>query len=359
VRSRAEALGRAFIGPSLMFKINLVTRDGASIAFDAEPAETLLDAAARENIFLPAVCREGGCGSCRVSCETGETKLDTYSDSALTDADRAAGDILLCRTHALSDIHLHAPFDRAAIGSTPIPERRAQIVELTPAGSGAMRLVLQLDDDPALGRAAEFIPGQFMELSIPGTSVTRAYSLANSPNWDGTLEFLVRLQPNGLFSAYLKEDARIGEPLVVRGPQGSFTADEASLAPRWLVAGGTGVAPMLSILRQMAEFGDGRECRLFFGVNTEAELFALDAIEELKNALPQLVTTICVWKPSRHWGGFAGTPADALAQPLANSATPPDIYVCGPPALIEAIEIIAIASGIAHDRIFNEQFSPA
>ena len=342
-----------------MFKINLVTRDGSSIAFDAEPAETLLDAAAHENIFLPAVCREGGCGSCRVSRETGEAQLDPYSSSALTDADRSAGDILLCRAHACSDLDLRAPFDRAAIGFTPIPERRAQVVELTPAGSGAVRLVLQLNDDPILGRAAEFIPGQFMELSIPGTSVMRAYSLANPPNWDGTLEFLVRLQPNGLFSAYLKERARIGDPLVVRGPQGSFTADEASQAPRWFVAGGTGLAPMLSILRQMAEFGDARECRLFFGVNKEVDLFALDAIEALKKALPRLSTTTCVWNAGPDWHGFVGTPANALAQALADSAVRPDIYVCGPPALIEAVETIGMASGIAHDRIFSEQFSPA
>lgn len=342
-----------------MFNINLVTRDGASIAFDAEPTETLLDAAAREKIFLPAVCREGGCGSCRVSRETGEVQLGPYSSSALTDADRAAGDILLCRAHACSDLDLRAPFDCAAIGFTPIPERGAQVAELTPAGSGAVRLVLQLNDDPALGRAAEFIPGQFMELSIPGTSITRAYSLANPPNWDGTLEFLVRLQPNGLFSAYLKERVKIGDPLVVRGPQGSFTADEGSQAPRWFVAGGTGVAPMLSILRQMAEFGDARECRLFFGVNKEVELFALDAIEELKKALSRLSTTTCVWNPGSDWHGFVGTPANALAQALANSAVRPDIYVCGPPALIEAVETIGMASGIAHDRIFSEQFSPA
>lgn len=342
-----------------MFKVDLVTRDGSSIAFDAEPSEYLLEAAARSNVFLPAACREGGCGTCRVTHKTGDVEFGSYSSSALTEADRVAGDILLCRTKAKSDLQLTAPFDRAAIGFAPIPERKARIVELSPAGSSAMRLVLQYEDDPAFGRAAEFIPGQFMELSIPEPSITRAYSLANTPNWDGLLEFLIRLQPNGLFSAYLKDRAEMGDQLIVRGPQGSFSVDETSRAPRWFVAGGTGLAPMLSILRQMAEFGDAGDVRLFFGVNRENELLGEKEIEVLRRALPQLTMTFCVWRPEASWNGFAGNPAEALALALADAGTPPDLYVCGPPQLIEASADIGMKAGIAHDRIFSEQFSPA
>lgn len=342
-----------------MFKINLVTRDGAAIAFDAESSETLLEAAERGNIFPPAACREGGCGTCRVTRKTGVVALDSYSKAALTDSDRAAGDILLCRAKPQSDLELTAPFDRAAVSHSPIPERNARIVELAPAGAGAKRLVLMLEDDPVSGRAADFLPGQFMELSIPKTSIKRAYSLANTPNWDGTLEFLIRLQPNGAFSSYLAGDAIVGDALVVRGPQGSFTIDDASPAPRWFVAGGTGVAPMLSMLRRMAEFGDARECRLFFGVNREEELFALESIDALKNNLPRLRVTMCVWKPGPAWSGFAGTPTDALAEALAGQAASPDIYVCGPPALIESAETVGARAGIAHERIFSEQFLPA
>lgn len=342
-----------------MFKINLVTRDGASIAFDADSSETLLDAAEKSNIFLPAACREGGCGTCRATRKTGIVALEPYSKSALTDADRAAGDILLCRAKACSDLELFAPFDNSAIGSSPVPERGARIAEVSPAGVGAVRLVLRYEDDPAHGRAAEFTPGQFMELTLPETSITRAYSLANTPNWDGTLEFLIRLQPRGAFSAYLQDRAKAGDLLLVKGPQGSFAADEASQAPRWFVAGGAGVAPILSMLRQMAELGDVREARLFFGVNSKEELFAIDSIEELKNTLPRLDATICVWKAHPEWTGFAGTPAEALAAALMDGSARPDIYVCGPPALIDATEAVGLRAGVPHDRIFSERFSPA
>lgn len=342
-----------------MFNVNLVTRDGATVLFNADPSDTLLDAAAKANVFLPAACREGGCGTCRVTRKSGIVALGPHSKSALSDADRAAGDILLCRAKAQSDLELTAPFDENAVSFAPVPERSARITEISPAGAGAVRLVLDYEDDPSHGRAADFIPGQFMELTLPGTSITRAYSLANTPNWNGSLEFLIRLRPRGIFSAYLKDRARIDDQILVRGPQGSFTVDETSQAPRWFVAGGTGVAPMLSMLRQMAEFADAREARLFFGVNTQEELFAIDAIEELRKSLPLLNATICVWKPDPGWTGLAGTPADALAAAFLHGVVRPDIYVCGPPALIEATEAISLEKGVHHDRIFTEQFSQA
>jgi ferredoxin-NADP reductase/ferredoxin len=342
-----------------MYKINLLTRDGASIAFDADASEVLLDAAAKAEILLPSVCGEGGCGACRVTCESGAITLDSYSTSALSDAARAAGEILLCRAKAQSDLELSAPFDKAAVGFAPVPERAARLSEIAPAGAAAVRLVLHYDDDPTYGRAADFIPGQFVELTLPETSITRAYSLANTPNWDGRLEFLIRLHPQGAFSAYLKGGAKVGDFLLVKGPQGSFAANEASQAARWFVAGGTGVAPMLSMLRQMAEFGDAREARHFFGVNSQEELFALEAIDEVKQNLPRLATTICVWKPGPGWAGFAGTPADAVAAALVEAEAKPDIYVCGPPALIEATEAVSIKAGVPRDHIFSEQFSPA
>ncbi len=340
-----------------MFKVALLTRDGAAIAFDAEPSETLLDAAERAHVYLPSSCREGGCGACRTTRKSGDVTLDSYSSAALSDAERDAGDLLLCRAHARSDVELAAPYDMAAIGFAPIPERRARLVEIAPAGSSALRLVLQYEDDPEQGRAAQFIPGQFMELSPPGAEFKRSYSLANTPNWDGRLEFLVRLQPNGAFSTYLKEKAQPGDALLLRGPQGQFTLDEASPAPRWFVAGGTGLAPVLSMLRQMAEFGDMRPCRLFFGVNRAEEFFAQDSLEELHASLPDFSGTLCVWKPEAAWPGFTGTPAEALARALEETQERPDVYVCGPPALIAATEHVCQTAGVA--RVYSERFTPA
>ncbi|HEY8127074.1 MAG TPA: 2Fe-2S iron-sulfur cluster binding domain-containing protein [Methylocystis sp.] len=342
-----------------MYKVSLLTRDGATIAFDAEPSDTLLDAAERASIYLPSSCREGGCGACRVARASGEVELMSYSSAALSEDERMAGDILLCRAQARSDLALHAPFDEAAVGFAPVPERRATLVALEPVASGTLRLQLQYDDDQTFGRAAQFTAGQFIELTLPDGSAKRSYSLANAPNWDGTLELFIRLQPHGAFSDYLRDRAAVGDTLLVRGPQGQFTLDESSASPRWFVVGGTGLAPALSMLRQMAEFADQRACRLIFGVNKIDELFALDALDALKAALPQFVATICVWKPEQEWRGFVGTPVEALAQALSTAPERPDIYVCGPPALIAATEEAGRAAGVPHDRIFSEKFTAA
>lgn len=341
-----------------MFKVELLTRDGASIAFTAEPAETVLEAAERAHIYLPSSCREGGCGACKATATGGETRHDDYSSEALGDAERAAGGVLLCRTHALSDLTLKAPYDEAAISFTTVPERMARIVAVEPAGDAAIRLQLQYEEDE-FGRAAQFIAGQYVEIEIPGASLRRAFSLANAPNWDGHLEFFIRLHEKGAFSDFLGRRARAGDLLRVRGPMGQFTIDARSLAPRWFVAGGTGLAPTLSMLRQMAEFAETTPCRLFFGVNGEAELFALDALDGLRASLPQLEITLCVWRPQGAWDGFVGTPAEALRQALRDAAEAPDLYVCGPPPLIEATQAAAVDAGLSRDRVFSERFAPA
>ncbi len=342
-----------------MYQIDLITRDGAQFRFAAEPGETLLDAAARAGHYLPSVCRVGCCGSCHVTSESDAVVMDTFSEAALPKTERDAGGILLCRARARGDLRLRGAFDQDAVGSVPIPRRFASIVALEPLAARTMRLALKYEDDPTWGSGADFVPGQFVELYIPGTDTSRAYSIANTPNWDGHLEFLIRLQPGGAFSQFLTQGARVGDRIGVRGPEGTFTADDASQAPRWFVAGGTGLAPVLSMLGHMVEFADPRPCHLFFGVNSEEELFGRQRIAQIAAALPGLAVTVCVWRPSPQWSGFKGTPADAFADSLATCSTHPDVYVCGPPALVDAVIGHAGRAGISHDRIFSERCLPA
>jgi NAD(P)H-flavin reductase/ferredoxin len=339
--------------------IALNTRDDQHVRFECGEAETLLDAAARASIVLPSECKSGGCGACRVTCRDGDTATDPCSDEALPPEARRRGDILLCRTRPRSPLTLDAPFDHGAIGFFRVPLRAAAIAEIEDIGGNVRRLVLQLTDDDDLGCAAAFEPGQFMELDVPGQGLRRAYSLANTGNWDGRLEFLVRLHPAGRFSTWLRTTARIGDPVQVHGPQGRFTLREESLRPRYLVAGGTGIAPMLSMLRHMAELQDTTPAHVFFGVNRVEDLFALDSLERLQADLPGLGVTICVWQADSGWRGFAGTPVDALRERLARRDANADIYVCGPPQLIHAAEATARAAGIPDVQVFGEIFVPA
>ena len=156
------------------------------------------------------------------------------------------------------------------------------------------------------------------------------------------------------------EQATTGTILTVRGPQGGFTLQDNGLKPRWFVAGGTGLAPLLSMLRRMAEWQEPHPVRLYLGVNRTDDLFGETLLAELQNSLPALQIIRCVWQPGADWTGFCGTPADALAQDLpAGGGEQPDIYICGPSALVSAAEEQARARGIPDGSLFSERFLPA
>ncbi|MEJ2118015.1 MAG: 2Fe-2S iron-sulfur cluster binding domain-containing protein [Alphaproteobacteria bacterium] len=333
--------------------IHMTTRDNEQMKFDCAADQNLLDAAAAAKIFLPSQCRQGSCGVCLATVTSGDYELGEH-DSKLLDS--GVGSILMCRTKPLSDLKIALPYDRARILTHAPKWRMAEIVALETVAQDTMRLELQLPSDAEGGSVAEFEPGQFMELEIPGTEEHRAYSIANTPNWDGVFEFFIRLRTGGRFSTYLRSEGKIGDQIAMRGPFGAFGMDENSLRPAWFVAGGTGLAPLLSMLRRMAELQNMREVRLFFGVTYENELFAMDALERLKSDLLQFSTEFCVWRPSINWRGITGTPVKALSEALAATGAQPDLYVCGPGPLIDATFEVAKAAGIPREQVFSERF---
>jgi ferredoxin-NADP reductase/ferredoxin len=341
----------------MSYAITLTTHDGQQIDFTCESEQTVQEAAEAAGFFLPALCKVGSCGSCLGRCTQGDYHLDGYSPSLLPENAHEHGDILVCRTHPDSDLQITAPYNASQIQSAEQTLREAKIVSIELIADRTTRLVLQLLPDEQHGIAFEFEPGQFVELEVPELDLKRAYSIANTPNWEGRLEFLIRLQPQGQFSSYLQETAKSGQRIQVSAASGTFGVQEQSLAPRCFVAGGTGLAPFLSILQRMADWGEDHPTQLFLGVNNEQEIFCQPELAALELAIPQLHVEICVWKPSDTWTGFCGTPADALRAYLASTEFLPDIFLCGPPLLVEAATHIAVEAGVNPERIFCERFA--
>jgi NAD(P)H-flavin reductase/ferredoxin len=337
-------------------QITVTTRDGHELSFGCNDHCDVVSAAEQANIKLPSLCRDGGCGACLGRCDSGEYALGQISDAVLSAEAVAKGDVLLCRTYPKQDLHISAPYDYAHIRFGKQSMRQARISGLEKIAERTVRLKLNLLEDEA-GMAVEFEPGQCMELEIPGTDIRRAYSLANTGNWRGELEFLIRLQPEGKFSGYLNRQAQIGHVLNVYGPDGAFGLQADSFSPAIFIAGGTGLAPFLSILRRMAEWGEDRAIHLLFGVNQENELFCIEELKKLQHQLPSLTITLCVWKPADQWtDGFRGTPADALRQYLSEKPDDYDIYLCGPPLLVSTATQVAISQGADQQKIYSEKF---
>lgn len=338
--------------------VALVTADGERLEFDCAPGQSVLEAAAAAGAALPASCRQGTCGSCRASVTRGDYELGAHSPAALPGERRAHGETLLCRTYPRGPISVALPYEGSRILYGGISVRDGVITALETVARETVRLELRLAPGEDGGLDCQFDPGQFMELQIPGQEVKRAYSPANTGNWEGRLEFFIRLRPGGLFSTYLRERARPGERLVLHGPQGAFGLRETGLRPRWFVAGGTGLAPLLSMVRHMAEWQEPHPARLFFGVNDEADIFGVAELDAVAAELPDFGYEICVWRPGSP-DRRPATPADLLAAELPAASVKPDIYVCGPPPMVEAVERVAAANGVAPDRVFHERFLPS
>lgn len=337
-------------------QITLTTRDGQQLSFNCADDCDVVSAAEQVNIKLPSLCRDGACGACLGHCQDGQYRLGQVSGETLSEQAIADRDVLLCRTYPQSDLHIQAPYDHAHILFGKQSIRQATICQLESIAERTMRLKLTLVEDEN-GKAVEFEPGQCMELEIPGTEIRRAYSLANTGNWRGELEFLIRLQAQGQFSGYLAERAAIGDSLNVIGPGGAFGLNNDSFNPAIFVAGGSGLAPFLSILRRMAEWGEDKPIHLLFGVNQQSELFCLAELESLQQQLPSFGFTLCVWKPAADWqGGFVGTPAEALDQYLKQQPDNYDIYLCGPPMLVSAATEVAMGLGIPPEQVYAEKF---
>lgn len=330
--------------------ITLLTRDGVELRFPCAENEFVLGAAESAGYFLPAMCHEGTCGQCHARVAKGRYEMASHGVSPGSEPES----VLLCRCSPQEPLTIELPCKDAQVLRQRVPVRQAAIASIEQAWEGAVALSLRLKPHAEFGSAAEFIPGQYMELTVPGTEIRRAYSLANLPNWDGELDFLIRLRPGGAFSRWLAERAKVGDELTVRGPLGSFVLDELSARTRCFVGGGCGAAPILSMLRHLGEFQDSQPSHFIFGANGESELVSGADIENLRAALPQLTVTLAVMHPGMDWCGFTGTAPAALEEYLAAAPQPVDIYTCGPPMMVDAIDAIAERSGQGH-RVIAER----
>ena len=341
----------------------LGTTDGGSRTFGVRPGQSVIEAAEEAGTLIPSLCRQGSCGTC-VGRIAGEYDSRPFSPDALGTG-VPDGTVLLCCTEPTSDVEVYLDYPADRLASSAPPERRGTVSALDEISPGVYTLRIQLVADDAYGGGAEFEAGQFCQLEAPGTGVLRAYSMANNANWDGELEFLIHRVPGGVFTTWLAEQARVGDELRVVGPQGAFGLAENGMRPRWFVGGGCGFAPLLSMIRRMADWGDPQPVRLYFGVNTVEAQFADGDIADLLQVMPSLEVTSCVWHPEAdleptadaRWCRLPGTSVDALVADVVAADEKPDIYACGPPAMIAALEARLAEAGIDASHVHAERIA--
>ena len=338
------------------YDVVLVTSDNEESTIRCDSQTTVLDAAEGSGLVLKSACQAGGCGACSAVLSDGRVRMGDH-DPGVIDTPEEEGGILLCRSFPRADCRIELPYDRGQVVTAPPTRHQARIAGLDQVAETVMRLRLSLIAGADGSSSADFESGQFVRIAVPGSDVRRAYSPANVANWDGALEFFIRLLPGGVMSQYLTGTAAVGDELTVSSADGDFGLVENGLRPRWFIAGGTGLSPLLSMLRRMAEWGDAQPARLFFGVTRAAELFGQDELESLAASLPGFRFDTVVWQPDPGWAGATGTPVALAASEAPLLDEWPDVYVCGPPPMVDAAYAELTAVGIPPDQIHAERFS--
>ncbi|HVM77552.1 MAG TPA: 2Fe-2S iron-sulfur cluster binding domain-containing protein [Stellaceae bacterium] len=334
------------------YAVTLIFADGRSREIVAGRFETVEQAARRHGIHLLTDCREGACGTCKAKCLRGEFFLNDYSREALSEDEAASGNVLTCQMQVRSPCILEFDYAFAQTGAKSDETWLASVASIDRVSESVVRLVLRGEGEG--GRS--FLPGQYVNIAIPDKAAARSYSFANEPGPRESI-FFVRLIEGGVMGDYLLHRARPGDCLRLNGPFGRFFL-RSEKRPLLMIAGGTGLAPMLSILRHLATRGEGPpRILLIYGANRRADLFGLDEIAQLRAKLASLEAIVCVAEGDAEWKGPVGLVGNVAAQQEIDFASF-DVYLCGPPPMIEHVQTTLMPRGAKPERIFAERFLP-
>jgi len=327
------------------------------IEIEVDSDQTILRAAAEQGVQLMHGCKEGQCASCKSFVLDGEDiELDSYSTFALPDFEREEGQTLLCRAHPYEDLVIELlNYDEEVIASgLPLRKGTVEVVSNDPVTHDMRHLVVRLLEPEEI----KYFPGQYMDFQVPGTSETRSFSMANTPNRDNLFEFVIKVYPGGLFSGYLDTELKIGDQLSVEAPFGAFRLRENSLGDLLFIGGGAGLAPLLALLRSMAERGLDRKVTFYYGARTRRDLCFGEELTQLQEQLPGLTFVPALSEPAEDdgWEGEAGLITDVIAR-RETALNGVDAYVCGPPPMVEAAIATLTRLGRSEDHIFFDKFT--
>ena len=325
-----------------------VSLSKSNVSFSAAPDQSVLDAALCASLNLPHSCKGGNCGSCRARLLTGEIHYPNGVPLGLSEQEAAEGYVLLCQAHARSDLIIET-LQISTPDQIRIKRLPARIERAAPLSHDVMGLYLRLPAAEAFG----FEAGQYIDVMLPGGR-RRSFSIASPPHDSRLLELHVRRVAGGEFSAPLFDRDRQGTLLTIEGPLGQFVYRDRPAAPMLLVGGGTGIAPLLSILRHVAETGIERGMRVYWGVRSEGDLYAQAALE--RAALLSYVSVLSEASPS--WQGRRGLVHEAVLEDI-DDLDRYDVYAAGPPAMIAAVRREFIQRGADPSRVYFDSFDYA
>ncbi|MCF4981521.1 2Fe-2S iron-sulfur cluster binding domain-containing protein [Pseudomonas gessardii] len=331
----------------MTYAIALNFEDGVTRFIDCQVGEKVLDAAFRQRINLPMDCSDGVCGTCKCRCETGAYDLgDDYIEDALSADEAQERQVLTCQMVPHSDCVIAVPVPSSAC-KTGTTRFAATLASITRHADAALEVSFELDHAPV------FLPGQYVNIDVPDSGQTRSYSFSSRPG-EALASFLIKHVPGGLMSGWL-ERAQPGDSVLITGPLGSFYLREV-VRPLLLLAGGTGLAPFLSMLEVLALRGETRPITLIYGVTRDQDLVLVEALEAFAARLPNLTLVTCVADPQTAHPR-QGYVTQHMASEVLNDGDI-DVYLCGPPPMVDAVRQHFKSQGVSPASFHYEKFTP-
>lgn len=334
----------------MSYQIALQFEDGVTRFISCNENEKLADAAYRQKVNIPLDCRDGACGTCRGLCESGRYDMpeSSYIEDALDPADAARGHVLACQMKPRSDCVVKIPATSVAC-KTGVARYAGSLATVQRLSDTTLGFSIALEE----GENLDFLSGQYVNVEVPGTQLTRSYSFSSAPG-ARRFDFVVRNVPEGRMSSFLAQHAVPGQPMAFSGPYGSFYLREVK-RPLLLLAGGTGIAPFLSMLQVLAASGFRQPVRMVFGVTKDVDLVALEQLERIAASHPQFSYRTCVASvDSPHLR--KGYVTQHVDREWLNGGDV-DIYLCGPVPMVDAVKRWLGESDVAPANFYFEKFS--
>lgn len=329
-----------------------VTLQASGKRFCVEPGETVLEAARRAGLALPYSCLAGVCGSCKASLVEGECRYPRNPPSALSASERMRGQVLLCQAVPASDLVIAAR-EVASVADLPRRVLTLRLVDKTLLGEDVAKLILV----SARGERLRRLPGQYLDVLLDDGR-RRAFSIANAPHEDDTIELHVRRVAGGGFTTRVFDAMRPGAKLRVEGPLGTFVPREDSERPMLLMAGGTGFAPIKALVEHFLHLGTRRRMTLYWGARTPADLYLRGLPERWARDVEAFRFVPVVSDAEQAGGMRSGLVHEALLEdhPRLDEV---DVYMSGPPTMIDAGRHAFVDAGLPEERLYYDSFDYA
>jgi CDP-4-dehydro-6-deoxyglucose reductase, E3 len=331
--------------------MNKVTIKNSGHTFDVRPSQTVLQAAIDAGINLPYGCRNGACGSCKAKLVSGKVMHNDYQSSAMSDAELAAGNALLCCAMALEDLTIECREVGGLAGIKPriLPARVAKKEQLA---HDVIALHLQL---PASERL-QFKAGQYIEFILKDGK-RRAFSIANAQHDAEFLQLHIRVIAGGVFSEYVANELVEKAILRIEAPFGNFFLREDSNKPIIFVAGGTGFAPVKGIIEHMLFNNIQRKIILYRGARQLQDLYMHNLCEKWAEFTPHLSYIPVISEPEGDdWQGRTGLVHEAVLADYKDLGGF-QAYVCGAPGMCEVAHSSFVQQGLLADEFFSDAFT--